>query len=58
MNMTSREVEPESCNSESILISIEVRSGACGSAVGWGTILQAGISRVRVPMKWIFFRLT
>jgi hypothetical protein len=25
------------------------------SVVGWGTMLQAGRSRVRVPMKWIFF---
>jgi hypothetical protein len=23
--------------------------------VGWGTMLQAGRSRVRVPMRWIFF---
>jgi hypothetical protein len=23
-------------------------------AVGWGTMLQAGRSRVRVPMRWIF----
>jgi hypothetical protein len=25
------------------------------SVVGWGTMLQAGRSRVRVPMRWIFF---
>jgi hypothetical protein len=25
------------------------------SVVGWGTMLQAGRSRARVPMKWIFF---
>jgi hypothetical protein len=25
-----------------------------GSVVGWGTMLQAGRSRVRVPMRWIF----
>jgi hypothetical protein len=24
------------------------------SVVGWGTMLQAGRSRVRVPMRWIF----
>jgi hypothetical protein len=29
--------------------------GACGSVVGWGTMLRAGRSRVRVPMRWIFF---
>jgi hypothetical protein len=29
-------------------------SGARGSVVGWGTMLQAGRSRVRVPMRWIF----
>jgi hypothetical protein len=28
---------------------------ARGSGVGWGTMLQAGRSRVRVPMRWIFF---
>jgi hypothetical protein len=26
-----------------------------GSVVGSGTVLQAGRSRVRVPMRWIFF---
>jgi hypothetical protein len=30
------------------------RSGARGSVVGWGIMLQAGRSRVRVPMRWIF----
>jgi hypothetical protein len=28
--------------------------GACGSVVGLGTMLQAGRSRVRVPMRWNF----
>jgi hypothetical protein len=28
-----------------------------GSVVGWGTRLQAGMSRVRVPMRWIFFSI-
>jgi hypothetical protein len=32
-----------------------VQSGTRGSVVGWGTMLQAGRSRVRVPMRWIFF---
>jgi hypothetical protein len=27
---------------------------ARGSVVGWGTMLQAGRSRVRIPMRWIF----
>jgi hypothetical protein len=25
------------------------------SIVGWGTMLQAGWSRVRIPMSWLFF---
>jgi hypothetical protein len=29
-------------------------NGARGSVVGWGTMLQAGRSRVRVPVRWIF----
>jgi hypothetical protein len=28
--------------------------GVRGSVVGWGTMLQAGRSRDRVPMRWIF----
>jgi hypothetical protein len=28
--------------------------GARGSVVGGGTMLQAGRSRVHVPMRWIF----
>jgi hypothetical protein len=27
------------------------------SVVGWGTMLQAGRSRVRIPMRWIFFSI-
>jgi hypothetical protein len=30
------------------------KGGARGSVVGWGTMLQAGRSRVRVPMRWKF----
>jgi hypothetical protein len=30
---------------------------ACGSIIGWGTMLQAGRSRVRISMWWIFFNL-
>jgi hypothetical protein len=29
-------------------------TGACGSVDGLGTMLEAGRSRVRVPMSWIF----
>jgi hypothetical protein len=32
-----------------------ILNGTRGSVVGWGTMLQAGRSRVRVPMRWIFF---
>jgi hypothetical protein len=28
--------------------------GVRGSVVGWGTMLQAGRSRNRIPMRWIF----
>jgi hypothetical protein len=31
-----------------------VQYGARGSVVGWGTMLQAGRLRVRVPMRWIY----
>jgi hypothetical protein len=31
--------------------------GARGSAVGWGSMLQAGRSRDRVPMRWISSRI-
>jgi hypothetical protein len=30
---------------------------ARGSVVGCGTMLQAGRSRDRIPMRWIFFNL-
>jgi hypothetical protein len=38
----------------SLLIIIPLM-GARGSVVGWGTLLQARRSRVRVPKRWIFF---
>jgi hypothetical protein len=31
-----------------------LHKGPPGSVVGWGTMLQAGRSQVRVPMRWIF----
>jgi hypothetical protein len=31
--------------------------GARGSVVAWGTMVQAGRSQVRIPMKWIFFNI-
>jgi hypothetical protein len=31
-----------------------VLMGARGSVVGWGTVVQAGRSRIRFPMRWIF----
>jgi hypothetical protein len=37
-----------------IYICTPVFTGARGSAVGLGTMLQAGRSRDRVPMRWIF----
>jgi hypothetical protein len=40
-----------------ILFYIGIQMGAGGSVVGWGTILQAGWSRDRFPMRWIFFNL-
>jgi hypothetical protein len=39
-----------------ILISYlyQVGGGVRGSVVGWRTMLQAGRTRVRVPIRWIF----
>jgi hypothetical protein len=31
--------------------------GAHGRVVGWGTMLQVGMSRDRIPMRCIFFNL-
>jgi hypothetical protein len=41
-----------------ILTKYTQSKGARGSVGGWGTMLQAGMSRDRVPMRWIFFQLT
>jgi hypothetical protein len=38
-----------------IFINTNLSRGACGSVVGWGTMLQTRRSWVRVPMRWIFF---
>jgi hypothetical protein len=38
----------------SIFSFLEWDEWARGSVAGWGTMLQAGRSRVRIPMKWIF----
>jgi hypothetical protein len=32
-------------------------AGACGSVVGWGTMLQTGRSRVRIPMRSLDFSI-
>jgi hypothetical protein len=37
-----------------ILIYYHYEVGALSSVGGWGTMLQAGRSRVRVPMRWTF----
>jgi hypothetical protein len=37
-----------------VTIHIIVLEGTRDSVVGWGTILQAGRSRVRDQMRWIF----
>jgi hypothetical protein len=34
-----------------------MQEGARDRVVRWGTMLQAGRSRVRVPMRWIFFSI-
>jgi hypothetical protein len=35
-------------------VKVSILTGTRGSVVGWGTMLQAGRSRVRVPMRWNF----
>jgi hypothetical protein len=34
--------------------SVTWQTGACGSVVGWGTMLQPGRSRIQVSMRWNF----
>jgi hypothetical protein len=41
-------------NLTNITIKNTFQVGSRGSVVGWGTMLQAGRSRFRVPMRWIF----
>jgi hypothetical protein len=36
------------------LVGVQEDRGARSSVAGRGTMLQAGRSRVRVPMRWIF----
>jgi hypothetical protein len=36
-------------------ICLKVKLRGCGGAVGWGTALQTGTSRVRVPMVSLEF---
>jgi hypothetical protein len=36
----------------------QLRNGARGNVVGWGTMLQAGRLRGRVQMRWIFFNFS
>ena len=38
-----------------MLAVLTLQSGICGGAVGLGTALQAGRSRVRFPMVLLFF---
>jgi hypothetical protein len=44
-------VELQTLNEENLWYT---ENGARCSVVGWGTMLQAGRSRVRVPMRWNF----
>jgi hypothetical protein len=38
-----------------LMAQLETQKGARGSLVDWGTMPQAGKSRVRVSVRWIFF---
>jgi hypothetical protein len=44
----------ESCELSELFLVLSTKEGARGSVVGWGTMLQAGRSRIRVPMRWNF----
>jgi hypothetical protein len=41
--------------SSAIFVAFKISMGARGSLVGWGTMLQAGRSRVRFPMRLLDF---
>jgi hypothetical protein len=47
-----RRTERKCCEYELKIEPITLTWGSRGSVVGWGTMLQAGRSRVRVPMRW------
>jgi hypothetical protein len=42
-------------NNNCIFISYVTGKRARGSVIGWGTMLQAGGTQDRVPMRWIYF---
>jgi hypothetical protein len=42
------------CGGSRYMEFLSVTLGARGSVVGWGTMLQAGRSRDRIPMRWIY----
>jgi hypothetical protein len=46
-----------SCRQSKITFRMILIMGARGSVVSLGTMLQTRRSRIRVPMKWIFFNL-
>jgi hypothetical protein len=53
--------ETTRCHTENFFLETEIKAlekRSCvyrrGSVVGWGTMLQAGRSRVRFQMRWIF----
>jgi hypothetical protein len=39
---------------ERLARALNQKTGARSSVVSWGTMLQAGMSRDLVPMRWIF----